>query len=133
MIDDLTKDINKVLQAIAWREAAVADGWTAEPTYKHEPYERASRHTKEGFICTILARVNDGGLHEASVSIWGPDRLVVKAPIVYDWQTIKDGLRRCGYCHATDVDTERVSFAGRCCAKCRPAVSAKLEQPGWCD
>lgn len=140
---------DKIYRAVvAFRDAAIADGWTHIPTYQCEPEERASRLSKDGFTMQILTRSRDNevldpsrGYHhsvhgkwkyEAQVSIWGKDGLGVSliGP-VYDMERIKTGVRRCDSCRAEDVDTERYSFAGRCCAKCRPAMAAKYEKPGW--
>ena len=121
-----------------WRDDAVADGWSIRPTYDSEDQSRAAKLEKDGFVASLLTRDDDGGggkkyPFEASIWVWGPDELAINPGVVYDWQTILDGQRKCGYCPATDVDTQRVGFAGRCCAVCRPKVAAELERPGWCD
>jgi hypothetical protein len=136
MIEDYTNDDAQYQAAIAFREAAIADGWDAKPTYgASEPMESACTLEREGFKCSVLARVKPPGRYkyEAGVSIWGPDRLCIRAPKVYDWAIISGSLRKCGYCHATDVETERVGFAGRCCQACLPRVQKQVETPGWCD
>lgn len=134
MIEDYTRDKDQLLRVTVWRNAAIADGWRAEATYgDSEPIERAATLTRDGFKCMILTRTMEHGWYEAGVSIWGPDRLAITPPLTYDWDAIVAGLRKCGYCNATDVGTMRVSFAGRCCSDCRPMVSAQLEEPGWCD
>ena len=68
-----------------------------------------------------------------TVHIWGPDGLQIKVPAVYSFDAVKTATRICQYCSATDVDTVRVGFAGRCCEKCLPAKRAEIETPGWCD
>ena len=135
-------------EVCAFRDAAIADGWSHTATYESEPEERASRLIKEGFVMQILSRSRDNEVlcpergyrysvhgkwkYEAQVNVWGPDGLGISlTDLKYDWQKIKDGLRRCDSCGAQDVDTQRYSFAGRCCAKCRPEMARQYEKPGW--
>lgn len=124
-------------EVVAFRDAAVADGWSIEPTYgEHESVDRASRLKKDGFLMMILTRTPVEGdffrhRYESEVSIWGPDGLCIAPPSKYDMEEIRRGLRICEECHATDVETFRVSFAGRCCAKCLPAARKIHEYPGW--
>ena len=127
--------------AIAWREAAVADGWVIRPTYGQESVERAaSLSHPDGFAAMVLARDNRG--HDrpqqcyvpsvtAEVNVWGPDGLAVETGDAYDMDAIRAGLRICKTCGASDVDTQRYSFAGRCCASCRPKMAEKHEYAGW--
>lgn len=122
-------------EVVAWREAAIKDGWSIEPTYQSESQDRASSLWKEGFHALILTRDNSSKhgkySYEANVSVWGPDGLAVSAGEVYDWMRIKAGLRHCHACGANGVDTQRYSFAGRCCEACRPAMAAKHERGNW--
>ena len=118
-------------QVTQWRKDAVADGWSAKPTYPHhESIERAFTLNREGFIAQCLARPADDRRTnpDAAISVWGPDGMYIKPPREYDWPTIQAGLRACVNCGAIDVDTERYSFAGRCCADCRPEMAAKHER-----
>ena len=127
--------------AIAYRLAAMADGWKCLPTYgDHEPVERAAKLTREGFTMSIISRSSHDPDHqhpgpvwhyEANVHIWGPDGLAIAPPPAYDWNAIIASVRHCNYCNANDVDTKRVGFAGRCCDKCLPEQKKKLEFPGW--
>jgi hypothetical protein len=133
-----TNDDAKLHAAEAFRDAAAADGWSIRPTYGSEGIDRASSLARDGFKMSILTRNNSdrkGGKwkHEAQVSIWGPDGLAIVPPDTYDFAEISARTRRCGYCKANDVETERVGFAGRCCAKCLPNMRAKIETPGWCN
>jgi hypothetical protein len=121
-----------------FRDAAIKDGWYHRPTYgKIESEDRAMSLDKQGFYMMVLTREYVGkgyrNNYECSVSIWGPDGLSITMPDEYDWNTIVRGLRVCHNCGASDVDTQRYSFAGRCCAKCRPEMAKKHEYPGWCD
>ena len=68
---------------------------------------------------------------EGSVSIWGPDSLAIAVPMPYSWDAIVAGARTCSACGKTDVDTQRFSFAGRCCAACLPEMRRQHERPGW--
>jgi hypothetical protein len=119
--------------AIAYREAAVADGWTIKPTYgEHEPVERAATLTRDGWHMSILARTGEGKWkYTASVHIWAPDGVAIIPPDTYDFEQIKAAERTCMNCKATDVDTCRVGFAGRCCEKCLPEMRRVHEYAGW--
>ena len=90
---------------------AVRDGWSIGPTYPGgEPQERAATLTREG-----------------------PDGLAIRPPPFYDFSVIAAGVRHCEYCGADDVGTQRVGFAGRTCAACRPEQAKIQEYPGWSD
>lgn len=131
-----TNDDARLRAAEAYRDAAAADGWSIRPTYNSEDIKRASTLGREGFVMQVLTRDNSekkGKWHEAQISIWGPDGLAIHPPTTYDFAKIKALTRHCNYCKADDVDTERVGFAGRCCAKCLPEQRARIEKPGWCD
>lgn len=128
-----TNDETKYNDAVAFKEAAVNDGWSIEPTYKKlESVDNAATLKKDGFRCSILTRKNIGSWKfQADVTIWGPDSLQVLAPTVYNWTVIKSGLRRCNNCKKEDVDVFCVGFAGRVCEECLPSQRKKYEFPGW--
>ena len=134
-----TKDPKQMQWAQDWRDAAIADGWSHEPTYNSEPEDRACQMSRDGFVAQILTRdiIKPAGkwLYEADVHVWAPDRLAIDVPRgeAYDWNVLVDRIRTCPACKRTDVDTVRVFFAGRCCADCASALREKMEQPGWCD
>lgn len=130
-----TDDAGRLDLVARYREAAVADGWSMRPTFGCESIEGAATLEKDGFTMQTIARppASPGGWYHASINIWGPDRLAVKPPDEYSMEAIRAGLRCCHYCDVTDVDTQRVSFAGRCCAGCVDQQRRVLEQPGWCD
>lgn len=119
-----------------WVKAAVADGWSIEPTYQTEPQESAATLDKNGFRAMVLMR-DRGENHdrryryEAKVSAWGPDGLAINVPARYDFTLIEKAVRRCGQCGRENVDTQRVGFAGRVCAPCLPEARKKHEYPGW--
>lgn len=127
---------------VAWRDAAITDGWSHRPTYESEAEERVCSLEKDGFKAMVLTRCpvslpssrhQSKWFAEAEVNVWGSDGLAIKPPDVYDWQFIESAVSTCGYCGAHPVETERVGFAGRCCSKCLPAMRAKIEVPGWCS
>jgi len=127
-----------VYQAVrAYRGAAIADGWRAEPTYpQHEDLDRATSLAKDGFVMRVLARVKKPGekwKYETRVSIWGPDGLAIPAIAPYDWARIQSGVTSCEHCGATNVPTERFYFAGRACTSCLPGLRAKYERGNWTD
>lgn len=131
-----TNDKAQLSAVVAWREAAIADGWTAEPTYpNHEPVSSASSLKREGYLASILTREKDTGKwkFQCKVNVWGPDRLAIKVPVVYDWALISTSQRRCNYCNANDIETHQVGFTGRACSACLPEQRKRQEFPGWCD
>lgn len=136
MIDEfgLTNERKYLDAAATFRHAAIADGWSCIPTYgDRESAESHATLEKDGFKCHVMARELSGKKYQyqAQVSIWGPDGLCITAPVLYDWDVIESGVRRCGYCGQEDVDTQRVGFAGRSCEKCLPVARKRDEYPGW--
>lgn len=117
-----------VAEATAFREAAIADGWSCRPTYQdHEPMERAATLERDGFKIMVIARPRSANLNPSGdVCGWGPDRLAIRMPKVYDWATIQAGARTCSVCNTSDVETARFGFAGRACLTCQPSAEAKL-------
>ena len=132
-----TNDPAALHRVIEFRDAATADGWSIEPTYlKHETVHRAASLKKDGFSMSILTQAMEPGRkwkYEASINIWGPDGLCIKAPKVYDWAAIQAGVQVCGYCGSEGVETQRVGFAGRSCDACLDSARKKDEYPGWCN
>ena len=133
-----TNEESDLRWAIAYRGAMISDGWTSVPLYPaNESVDEASRMTKDGFVAHAISRTSNPSTNRhkylASVHCWGPDGLVIEVPNVYDWNAIKSGLRKCGYCGAQDVPTQQVGFAGRCCEKCLVKARERDEKPGWCD
>lgn len=121
-----------IAAALAWRDAAVADGWACAPTYAHEHIDSAFTLTKGGWHAHGIARPADfkETAGSGSISVWAPDGMHVQAPRLYDMAALQAGLRYCENCDTHDVDTQRYSFAGRCCSKCRPLLAAIHERPG---
>lgn len=109
-----------------WREAAMRDGWDAHPLYKNESIEQATKLTNGDWVAHVIDRET-----YQSVSVWGPDRLQICVPANYNMLSLERRLRHCTVCDATNVDTQRYSFAGRCCAECRPEMARFYEFPGW--
>ena len=131
----LTNDINEHLAAVAFREAAISDGWIAAALYDNEPMESYAHLTKDGYAMHVNARVGNSGCYkyQAQVSIWGSDGLAIKAPKIYDHDAIfKEGMNRCVNCGAIG-ETFRYGFAGRCCRICLTEMRKKYEFPGWRD
>ena len=123
-----------IAKALAWREAAMADGWESRPIYQHEDELTAFRLTRDGFVVQGLARP-EGELSVGSGEIhcWGPDGLHIPVGEVYDWGNLNRAVETCGYCSAHPVKTTRVGFAGRCCEACLPRMRKQIETPGWAD
>jgi hypothetical protein len=120
---------------IAWRDAAIADGWDHEATYAPtEGEDRACRLRRDGYVAQVISRAGDAGKWkaQASVSLWGPDGMSIRPPKTYDWDAIRRGVETCHYCKAFPVKTERVAFAGRGCVTCAPKERVKLPA-NWAD
>ena len=130
-----TDDPLRLAAAKAYRDAAKQDGWVCVPTYDSESMESASSQHRQHYAMQILSREMQHGHwnYQCSINIWGPDGLSIKPPDVYDWLAITAGARTCNECGAVDVDTQKYSFAGRCCADCRPAMAEKHEKRGWAE
>jgi hypothetical protein len=123
-----------IAAALAWREAAIADGWESRPTYQQEDEMTAFRLTRDGFIIQGLARPeSELSVGSGELSGWGPDGLHIPVGEIYDWNALKTAVETCGYCGAHPVKTERVGFAGRCCEACLPAMRERIETPGWAE
>lgn len=126
-------------QVEQYRAAMIADGWDHKPTYGSlerrvgESEEAAMSLSKDGFKCQTLLRDPNTEVVHYDINFWGPDGLVVAHPLTYSMDDLRAALRYCGYCGANDVDTGRMSFAGRCCQKCRKdqKVTSREEPPGW--
>lgn len=127
-----TNDTKQYDEAIAFRAALLADGWSIKQNDKTE--DTYTSHYKDGYCVQVMSRTKIGKWkYEAQVNAWGPDGMTIRAPTVYDFAAMQRGLRHCGLCKAADVETQRYSFAGRCCAKCIDKARAEYERPGWCD
>jgi hypothetical protein len=131
------------LKGLEWarkfRDDAKADGWSVEKSHSQDDIDRECTMRKDGFSMLVYTRDNTEKIkagmtcrkYEGDISIWGDDGLSIRTPEKYDWDAIVNGKRHCNLCGADDVDTQRYSFAGRCCAKCRPAAAKEYEYPGW--
>lgn len=130
-----TNEEGKYKAVVKFREDAIADGWECKPTYgSSESIESHATLAKEGFTCHVKARIKKEGKwkYEAEVTIWGSDGLVISGmPLIYNWEEIKAGLKRCNYCLRNGVEIQRLGFAGRCCKECLSAQQKIIEYPGW--
>jgi hypothetical protein len=115
-------------EAIAWRTAALKDGWSMEPLHEHASWEAAARLERQGFVAYVYATPKD-----PAVFVWGSDKLGLHSTVEYSWDALVRGLRICLECGAEDVPTQRVWFAGRVCETCLPAARVKYETKGWAD
>lgn len=120
--------------ATAWRLAALADGWTEEPTYVGQPVEQDSTLERGGFKVHLSARppAREGLRPWAGVSVWGPDGLTIPAPEVYDFAEMERHLRICGEC-GKEGDTVRLGFANRVCPDCWTKLAPTVERQGWAE
>lgn len=128
----------------AWKEAAVADGWSIEPTYPPqgqnagESVERAARLHRDGWTVQILTRDNqdDPGRkwkYEAQVSVWDADGRGVTPGDTYDPNHLKESSMRCDGCGKLVEKVHPVAFANKACSECLPNMRREMEKPGWCD
>lgn len=110
-----------------WRDAAIADGWSVEPTYQHESVDRAFKLRRDGYVVQGIAREGDERtLPSAELHIWCPRGIAIPPPAAYDFEAIKKSEQTCGYCGDYPVQTQRVAFANRACEKCGPVEQARL-------
>lgn len=139
-----TNDEAQYRQVKAWRDAAVADGWSVEPTYapqgksKGEPVESAAKLHRDGWTASILTRDNQDKpgrkwKYEAQVSVWDPNGRGVAPGATYDWDRLREDSLRCDKCGTLVDRVHHVGFANKACADCLPAMREKMEYPGWAD
>ena len=122
--------MSKLSAVVAWRDAAISDGWESSQTYRGgEAEDSASTLTRERWRAQVYARSE----RDCSVYVWGPDGLAVPAGDVYDFPALLAGLTHCKTCGRSGVSTHRVGFAGRVCAACLPAERKRVVTPGWCN
>ena len=131
-----TNDENEYKRVIKYREDAIRDGWESEEQdilFQHS----YTIMKKVGFVMHIISRVMDNPnakwKYEAEITIWGTDQLQILPPQEYNFEDIVYSINTCPICGATEVNTFRYSFAGRCCEKCLPDMKNKHEFPGWYD
>ena len=126
------------LAALAWRKAAMADGWISSATYNHEVEEQAFtlRHP-EGFHALGLARPPDAvrGLTRwvGRIHAWAPDGIHVPAGDVYDMAALRRAVQTCEFCKQHPVKTVRLAFVNRACVPCAETKRAEYEPPGWSE
>ena len=139
--DEMKNNHIEFQKANEFRNAALADGWIAKPTYApHEPIESAAslKHS-EGYKMMIITRdnipeyPNAKNRYEIDISIWGSDGLHIDTPPEYNMQMIRNGTKKCDNCKQIVDKTFRYSFAGRCCEQCLPKMREQYEKSGWCD
>lgn len=139
-----THELRDPALIFAWRDAAVADGWTITPTYENESVDTAFHLAHaNGFKISGCARPDtksypprpvqpSGGYY--TLAGWDDRGIGFDPfPAVYSLAALVALTRHCPICGADDVDTNRVGFADRACATCTPGLRAKIETPGWCD
>lgn len=119
-------DINELLDQ--WRDALLADGWQADGIYGDYAPDKSAKFERDGFVVHIYRAANS--LSDGSISAWGPDRLALELPGVYDFAQMQDNMNKCMECGAHG-ETQRVGFAGRVCAACRIKLLPTHEYPGW--
>lgn len=126
--------------AIAWWEAAKADGWASRPTFKHEAEDRHATIDRDGYKAHCYMRPNEKDhrahptLGNGEISVWCSKGISIRAPLVYPgFAYFPKAERTCPECGAEDVETFRVAFANRSCEACLPKLRASLERPGWND
>lgn len=132
-----TNDSKELTRVIKWVQEAIEDGWEAKPMYEnHESVFSAAKLEKDGWIAHALMRIHGDKskwAFETAIHVWAPDTLSVNPRQSYNWEALKKSTKHCQYCGTDDVETTRMSFAGRACLSCRedPKVIAKAEPRGW--
>ena len=121
---------------ITWRDAAIADGWNAAPTYGNETMDRAVTMERDGFKAMILTREPEpDGFENAhySINVWCPRGLALAPSMPYSFERLQRNTQLCSECGKIKESVERVAFANRVCSECAPKARAKYETKRWCD
>lgn len=106
------------------------DSYTNKTISLRRPERLGERRHKDGHYWRLLAYNGT----KPEMTIWGPDGLILTPiPPVYSMDALHALTRRCQFCGAQDVSTQRVGFAARSCSSCLPAARKELEKPGWAD
>lgn len=113
-------------EVLAWYNAAINDGWSVDDN-------SGMGNVTDLVNSFIVLRKDDWAAHcgQRMIRVWGPDRLQIVVPAIYNMDALQNALRQCENCGATDVDTVRYSFAGRCCQNCLPEMRRIHEFAGW--
>lgn len=102
------KKYPRVETILAYKEAAIADGWAIDAT-------DTNRLTKSNCSMYVVA-FDDGEFEIAVANIWGADGLAIaRTSDVYSWEDIVAGHYTCGVCNKTGVKTYKIGVAGRVC------------------
>lgn len=114
---------------------AIADEWLQEKYYDSETLDQSCKLYKNGFEVSVLTRNLNGSRwkYQASINAWADDGLAIRLPLRYDWKVFENAKTTCNICLATNVQTQRYSFAGRCCENCISDARKEHEYPGWCE
>lgn len=130
----LTNDEDRYDLAVQYRIDAMNDGWLIQDPHKMNPLNLENM-TKDDFVMHVVHRKENFDMwkYMVSINIWGPDKLSIIPPGVYNWELIKKGIDHCNLCHADPVQTQRYSFAGRCCINCIESARSTHEKPGWTE
>ena len=122
-------------RAESWRVALRADGWESSPIYNQyarDHGDRSFEYHRDGWTIHIY----DQPAHfkterQISIAAWGPDRLAVELPEVYNFEQMERNLLLCCYCKKYVSETVSIGFAGRCCPECRKLHAHEVEYRGW--
>lgn len=133
----MTKDI-----AQQWLDLFIEDGWTITPLSESSKSDKnlwVKAEDSTGWRAHIdLRDYPHSKLSEEErqrVHVWAPDDLAVIVTNQPSLDSLVAAQRYCIFCNTFDVDTVRISFAGRCCTHCRKdeELVRKLEYPGWAN
>ena len=117
------------IDVIAWRNAAIADGWRHFPTYHNESEDRAVTLKSDGFTCMITSR----NAQKQTIRAWCPRGLALEVPAIYSMAELYANLRLCSECSQVKEEIVCVAFANRVCKECEPSARRKYEFPRWRD
>lgn len=110
---------------VAWRNAALEDGWVLIPKFPGVPWKQACTLHREGFVTLCVTRNGPGD----TLTIWGPDGLQVPTPNPYNWKEMMTGLNICLFCGNETEDPRKLGDGGRACPDCE-RNNGNRTQPG---
>lgn len=118
--------------AQSWLDEFYEAKWHVTKTYSSDSKHYTCK-SDDGWTAHVNLR--DMKSEDNRVHVWAPDQLAVMVTDLPCIAHLEAARRYCIFCDTHDVDTVRISFAGRCCEECRnnEELIKKMEYPGWAN